>query len=453
MKKWVLFIAILFIPYQAFLQEMANGLTNKSQSFEYWAKRYNLEYTRKFLDSYKNNFSNGKLNNLEKAGYKKFISEYSKLNDQLSLEDLNEIYDNAAKSLSNGWGKTLKTFKSIDAIIAQNLQQNTFNFDALKAIKYKYKIKNTVKDFSNNELLKRYQSKYFKSIGNLKNGSSKNTSTENHSVNHESQNTPDLERRESPTENDFREEGKKSSFWRYLILAILFFAIGGFVVYFISQNKIKGILYEEYEKYKSDSKYQFRDDIFPFITVIRRLKGRKNEYKSLLNEKKIRIENLIRENNKQKNQIKDYIIKIESLENQVQNLQQTDKADVIGQNKQSLESKNLEAQKKVLYFSIPTNDGCFIAKYAKSVFEPRRFFRIEYTEGENVGKLFYISDPGHDGEAINNYDDFLEPSCEILNLNNREYANKVVCEEPGEVFLSDGKWCVKKDKLVKVKFI
>ncbi|KAA6338481.1 hypothetical protein EZS27_013520 [termite gut metagenome] len=103
---------------------------------------------------------------------------------------------------------------------------------------------------------------------------------------------------------------------------------------------------------------------------------------------------------------------------------------------------------KFIYFDIPKTDGSF--KNPKTQQGNDTFYKIELDDSKQIGKLFFIS--GYDLRALDNIDYYLNPVCEIQNIEDRIGAKRIKMVKTGTVILLNGdSWKIKEK--VKIKLI
>lgn len=117
----------------------------------------------------------------------------------------------------------------------------------------------------------------------------------------------------------------------------------------------------------------------------------------------------------------------------------------------NIESK--DSNLKTFYFSMPESDGTFEISNGDEEDNGRPYYKIQFSERSSKGELSYIS-RGRDKRAINRYEAYLKPVCEIESLDNYmqlESSDKVVQIESGEVIHYGSRWVVNPDKKIKIK--
>lgn len=232
----------------------------------------------------------------------------------------------------------------------------------------------------------------------------------------------------------------------YLSIFILGIVLGGLLIFFVSRNNIYSILNYEKDKYLRDVKLSDEEFIFKYVGLLYILKKSKDDYKSEFEKLK---------NSFITNPINDEIEKLKK-ENaelkQVAHQSNNTIKDPETENTNEWNIKHSEKATRKLFFSMPENDGRFIIDNGESSNDGRKFFRIEYFEGFELGELFYISGD-RDKRAINRLESNLKPACDIENIGNADSANNIEFIKSGKVVLINDSWVVDSDNKVKIRLI
>jgi len=189
--------------------------------------------------------------------------------------------------------------------------------------------------------------------------------------------------------------------------------------------------------------------IFKYIGLFVLLKKRKDEYKKELDQTgntensilRSKIENLRSENSMLKNQLSSFRTSDEkSPEKNTENKFYEWRID---NSKQPIQK---------LFFSMPEDDGCFIVKNGVPSNDGSMYYRIEYNDNNDQGKLFYL--PGdRDRRAINRLESYLKPVCDIENIINASSASRIDFLSPGKVVLINDNWMIDNTNKVKIKLL
>lgn len=246
----------------------------------------------------------------------------------------------------------------------------------------------------------------------------------------------------------------------YLFIIIVFLSgliIGGWVVFQISRIKTYKILSYEKSEYLKLLKNEGKKHIFKHIGLIYILWKQKNKYKKQCNE----IDT---------SQQRYYLEKIEKLKQEVsvlkknspesnylsmQNLDESGTVTINDEAKSNGEFENFEKRDLLLrksFYSMPESDGSFLIENGEPSNDGRKYYRIEYLESSNEGKLFYISGD-RDKRAINRLESYLKPVCEIENIINAETATRIDFLLPGKVFRTNNNWVIDHHNKVKIRLI
>ena len=246
-----------------------------------------------------------------------------------------------------------------------------------------------------------------------------------------------------------KQQPKVNNILKYLSFLISF-VLGGLLVFWFYNKRIKRLLRIEYDHYKNEIKNN--DKKYPSfgLGVIQFLIERKNKYKgeSELNSS----ENL---NYPLNNEIRSLIDKNKHLEKRYFDLKDKlshgnaySSKDNDSISSDALSKKDSAEKSSTLYYSVPERDGCFLDENSTSSPVVRSYFKISFNESEQKGKLYYRGG-NLDASAISQMDLILGPVCEIDNISNRE-ANAINIVSNGTVTRADGRWIVQKK--IQLKF-
>jgi len=123
--------------------------------------------------------------------------------------------------------------------------------------------------------------------------------------------------------------------------------------------------------------------------------------------------------------------------------------DSLKNSKKYFEEEIKNSNLKTLYFSMPGPEGKFLDTNSYEEYTGRLYYKIEFSENSNVGVLSYISSE-RDKRAINRYESYLEPVCEIENYVDLKKSFRVIQIEPGEVINYGDRWTINKNKKIKI---
>jgi hypothetical protein len=102
------------------------------------------------------------------------------------------------------------------------------------------------------------------------------------------------------------------------------------------------------------------------------------------------------------------------------------------------------------YFSIPGSEGTFKIALGNSLRSHDSFYRIHPTESGETGVLYFLSGE-YDGRALGNITDYLNPVCEIENIEDRIGAQRIVVISPGRVVKNGDFWKIDDGQKVKIR--
>jgi hypothetical protein len=234
----------------------------------------------------------------------------------------------------------------------------------------------------------------------------------------ESDNGVGVVNEQSKTKTESKSTNTKSC--PIVIICICCFLVGLFIGSRYSRRKIYSLLYEE----KNACIEGLKDQLI-------QLKAKNEE---LFNENislKAKNEELLNENISLGGEIENF--KSQSISNNLNPKQ--DNQEVLNQ--------------KFIYFDIPKTDGSF--KNSKTHQRNDTFYKIELDDSKQTGKLYFISGD-YDLRALDNIDYYLNPVCEIQNIEDRIGAKRIKMVKTGTVILLNGdSWKIKEK--VKIKLI
>lgn len=423
--------------------------------YKYWVQRGSIEMVYAFMQDYKSTIGN-KFTNQEENGLKQYEKSFITNIDQKSPELIASDYDEVPGFLEkNGWTSTKKNLydRLRNQFEGKKILDSVF-FETKYAI-----IKNGKTDSAlstsisgNNNKLTNWKTtkgkilkEYHEQLGKLKTYDSENQD----SVKSDSNKNPSID---SP----HREESSGFSFYKlllYLLIIGISFVLGVFYENYRTKKKIFHILHEEKDKYLVEKSSDLPDHIA--LVALLKKELRDNQKKGLgkaegANWKESNEINRLKSENKNLNE------RIEDLEKE--NTRKTDSFNDSGKFKNdpsivnNSATSSLPKEKYVMYFSVPEVDGSFLIDNGRNIFDDRKFYKIEYEENKSSGLLSFLPSK-YDNRAINEYDTFLKPVCNIENVGSRSNANNIEIISPGVVVKIDNRWHIDPDKKVKIKFI
>lgn len=236
----------------------------------------------------------------------------------------------------------------------------------------------------------------------------------------------------------------------FVIIILISFLAGGFLVFIISEKAILSMLTKEKEYYIRELKLNRKWHFPYYLSLVKFLKNRKEHYKSEL--EGAGLHTLRGEIDKLEQQIE----KLSSENEELRKKLSIDNS-VIEENIRSIDKPEYDPTTEVktgqtIYFTIPESDGKFKDTNSKSHNDGNSFYRIEFENNSNTGQLFYISG-ALDKRAIESIDFYLIPVCEIENITNRKNAFRIELIQPGTVYMKNDCWVIDPEKKVKIKFV
>lgn len=215
-----------------------------------------------------------------------------------------------------------------------------------------------------------------------------------------------------------------------------------------SSSRVKTILKKEKKQYTNAIKKQKDSFLVTHLDLVRLLKERKDFYKDGGKDREMDNE----ENEGYESVISNLQWQIENLKEQIANQDNSNAYKSAPAPVSIVKEPENTNGRNSLYFTIPENGGCFISDKAESTDDGRKFYKIEFSQHSNQGKLFFISSD-NDKRAINRIETYLKPVCDIENILHAEKANKVEMLSPGKVTLANNAWVIDNNHKVKVKLL
>ncbi|MGQ1890244.1 hypothetical protein ACT29H_07355 [Thermophagus sp. OGC60D27] len=435
---------------------------DSTEAYNYWAKRAAIEAIFSYMKDYK--AAKDSLNPKEKLGKddfeKKFISSIEE--DDTSI--INLKYNFLSDFLSN----PKYDWKSCEKNIFQPLKNSIQNFVEVGALFELKRItgsndKVTIDHIPNpngdninnrvhwNATKRKIVQGYNQSLNNL--FTSSRSSTDQKNKKDTLANRPS----EPNRHNKNKELSRNYVFlpWKTYLMYSAFLVvgifIGGLIVFKISKNKIKSILKIEYNQYLNTEENGKSSFLFNFIKAVNVLHKQKNKYKEKVKKSEDDLENItlkLRETQQKNEQLLHE--KYELVKKNEQLLSQNHGSNTEETNDSIKSDKKISKKTVTSYFSIPESDGSFKLSNAKTSNNGKNFYKIIFEESSTSGEIFYI--PGNsDGRAINRYESYLKPVCEIENMENLSTAKRIELKQCGKVTLQNDRWIIDSNNKIKIK--
>jgi hypothetical protein len=246
-----------------------------------------------------------------------------------------------------------------------------------------------------------------------------------------------------------RQSSDNSDLLLLVITHTLIFILGFICAVIYYNRKIRSLLDKEFDTYNSE--YKKRNGGFSFmkIGIIKILKEQKDEYKSKSNQTT---------NVQSKPTIIRAVSQPSSFENPASNTKkvieesedQESSYSVNWDNPSPQPEKTMvpeEIKQMVLFFSLPDEDGSFSLDNSSISPTSRSYYKVEYTEGDNKGKLIYRSGD-LDISALSQMDYILSPVCDIEN-SSMPNPTVIYIESDGEVIKEGDSWKI--DQKIKIR--
>ena len=104
------------------------------------------------------------------------------------------------------------------------------------------------------------------------------------------------------------------------------------------------------------------------------------------------------------------------------------------------------------YYSIPELNGCFDVKNGLKIYQAGCYYKIEIDNTGQKGKLSFISGD-YDLKAIQNIDYYLNPVCQIQNIELWKSAKRILMISQGTVYLNAESWKIDTNNKVKIRLV
>lgn len=426
-------LVLVFCTLQIFGQPVLN---DSSQAYDYWSKRGIIEAVYAYMNDYMTTVTDSSLPPksrkdcaLEKTGLIRYQYQYIESISNLEIDELNQKFNQVSDFLkSNNWtGAEKNVFQPLLDNLNQKIKLNSDFFSAFKPTGNE---KSTdIPGYSNkmgnwNNTVKKFLSSYNEDIRRLrKNQGSKpfdKSGTDKPSGGRES------------TDQVVTE---KHDWLPIASISLLSFFVGVFLCYYLIRSRIYHIMGEDLEKYKDSIQ---ESGFFAFISMVKLLKQRKNEYKN-------KVEGIENTNKKPKDENISVIHKSKDIDANVLIIEDTNKT-------VEWDIANDSNTRTGLFYTIPDSEGKFEVSDGKSENEGNCFYRIDNKPNSNQALLSYISNE-KDKRAIENIENYLLPVCVIENFSDRRYASKVVMKDAGIVNLKYDSWVIDTNHKVKIKLV
>jgi hypothetical protein len=417
------------------------------EKYNYWAERGVIEVVYAFMMDYIATVTDTALPKSqikdcfkEEEGLLMFKNKFI-----LDIEDndVNEIsykLDNLSKFLkSNNW-------QSAEKNLLQPLMENLklkkpLNSDFFKTSKTTRNESSTfIPGYNNN--IKNWNIAVHRIITNYEISLSKNTNKADSPVVIEFPRTAEEEVGAGKTE----EQDRRNYNWTLLfLLGILLFIIGGLLVYFVNKSIIYEIIGDDVLTYLERS-HKPLFGMFTYLSFVRLLKEDKDLFISQLNK--------IKENSDKRQEVKLTSVEIKQSEKKEILL---DEPTVLKEPIETSKVVEWDLSKKkteelCLYFSIPEIDGRFNIDRGEITESEMKFYKVIYNSSSEQGKLFFIHTT-MDKRAINNWETYLKPVCDIDNFINIKESVSIQLIKPGIVFQISNNWVIDPDNKVKIKLV
>jgi hypothetical protein len=445
MKYFKIFaLSVLFlIKYNLLFAQ--KEISDCAKAYEYWAKRGVIEIVCAYMNDYITTVSdpslpNGKIKNCtkEKSGLAKYENQFVTPLGEMRIEEINSTFnDVSAFLINNNWAGAEKNV--LQPLIVNLKNRKPLTNDFFNTLKPPGNENSTnIPGYNNrlikwNETVERIISDYNKDLMKVK----------------QIMDSGSVSKVPTKSNENFREIREPlpliNSMQKWLIIALsslLSFLFGIFFCYYFIKSRIYYFLDDDVETYRNSVSHT---GMFSFLSMVRLLKKRKDEYKNKVAE----LNKEIIQSEKKTLQYNNTTVKSNSVlvENETQHIKAENTAKSIEWN-----LSNEVGNKSTSYFSIPENDGRFIIDKGEQTNDGTKYYKIEYKINSDEGDLFYINGT-QDKRAINRLDSYLKPVCDIENIINAESASKIEVLSHGNVIKIADSWVIDTNHKVKIKLV
>ena len=450
MKKIIILLTITIGFVQISLAQIQ--FNNQDEVYDYWARRGIIEAVYAYMEDYVITVgdTNAKNEIIGKDKYYKLIIK--EIDSKKNLPEFSKI----SSILKNNYWRCAekKLFKPLKKNFENNVPLNNNFFNCTKpgssGLVTKIPGKNN-KNTKWEETIKRIIVEYKQALVDLSQKGSTSSSGEN---------ADEAKLTGFESQVDLKNVTTKQIPWDELLLnGFLFLTglfIGGLIIYIISKKQIYSVLSIEKTNYLTNRYDLERNYMFKYIDIVYILKKQKDSYKK---KSELNIQN--DESNVDKLKRKISQLEIEKNNFLEQNIELGEKLEE--QNGGNISTKTFDTnvisqdykyetppQMTNIYFSMPEGDGSFQLSNGEPLNDGKKYFRIEFEESSNKGKIFFLPSD-RDQRAINRLESYLKPVCEIENITNARTASKIELLNSGKVTLINDKWVINPDNKIRIK--
>lgn len=455
-KAIITFIILIGFVQMTFAQTQ---FTDSTQAYNYWAKRGVIEATYAYLQDYIITVgeSNAKAEVVGKDKY--FESFIQNINEKETLPSFNQI----SKLLKeNSWsGSEKKLFNPLKKNFETKVPLNESFFRCTKPgsndLVTVIPGRNNKNDNWNKKTTEIFL-KYNESFSMLHKVERKTIESKPEPVTvvEKKSNTE-----QQPKVNNQR--NPKQIQWKSILLYgsifIIGILIGCFLILLITKSRIKLIIneedgrkYDDYSHAANNSPY-----LFSYLRVVYFLHKQKDKYKkesesaNQNNGNRVgELERKIAQLEKEKKELLDENIDLGRKLEQEPIHKNGEKSETKNPKTDSFISQTPAKKISKIYFSMPESDGSFQISNGEISNDGKKYFKIEFEESSNTGELFYLSGD-RDQRAINRFESYLKPVCDIENITNSSTATKIELIHSGKVSRLNESWVIVPDNKIKIK--
>jgi hypothetical protein len=435
-------ISVVFLIKCNFLYAHKD-LNDSAKTYEYWSNRGVIEVVYAYMNDYVTTVTDSSLPKKkikdctkEKNGLKEYEKKFITPLENIGIKELSSKLNEVSSFLkSNNWSGAEKNV--LQPLLIYLREEKALNNDFFSTLKPTGNEKSTViPGYSNkmnnwNKTVEKIISGYKEDLKRFK---PENDTGNKPLATSDTTNTPNGGKVPNSPVSEYQN-------WIFVLIGFLSFSIGLLICYFMIKSRIYSLLDDDKETYKKT----VSKSLFSFISMIRLLKKRKDEYKNKVKELESKIEKLEKKSAPENDSISmnsGDSIDSEKTKVSVENLSKSIEWDLSKDGGNKTES----------YFSIPENDGRFIIDKGEQTNDGSKYYKIVCRINSDEGDLLYISGT-QDKRAINRLDSYLKPVCDIDNIINAEIASKIEVLKNGKVIRISDSWVIDTNHKVKIKLV
>lgn len=113
----------------------------------------------------------------------------------------------------------------------------------------------------------------------------------------------------------------------------------------------------------------------------------------------------------------------------------------------------VEKRTDCLFFTIPDSNGVFADSSRSDIdIDGDKFYKVVLNKDSATNGLLFYNSNSRDLKAINRSQSYLDSVCEIENSDYKHHSTKIETKQPAEIELIEGKWTLKSNQRVLIRF-